>query len=105
MNDSQVDSRHFEEIDDPQVVSRLEALDDVIFPAIDGDETALAAAEPVWKETLSELGLEAVQASRRQYLRHARATWAFLRNQTLQHPHHILAVLKIISLLIGDEAS
>lgn len=105
MNDSQVDSRHFEEIDDPKVVSRLEALDDVIFPAIDGDETALAAAEPVWKETLSELGLEAVQASRRQYLRHARATWAFLRNQTLQHLHHILAVLKIISLLIGDEAS
>jgi hypothetical protein len=105
VNDSQRDSPHIDEIDDPQVVSRLEALDDVIFPAIDGDEIALAAAEPVWKETLSELGPEAIQASRHQYLRHARTTWTFLRNQTLQHPHQILAVLKIITLLIGDEAS
>jgi hypothetical protein len=91
--------------DREELIERLEALDDIIFPAIDGDQTALEAAPSAWQETVTILGSEsdAVRESRREYLRHARATWEFLRNQAVQRPHHILAVVKIISMLLGDD--
>jgi hypothetical protein len=89
--------------DDLRVVAELEKLDDIIYPAIDGDETALEAVGPAWEQALTTLGPEAVQESRREYLRHARATWDFLRKQTLQRPHHIIALANILLLLSGDD--
>ena len=87
----------------PEAVSRLETLDDVIFPAIDGDMAALDATEPVWRETVATLGTEAIAESRSEYLRYARSTWEFLNRQTVQQPLRMLAVLKVIGLLMGDE--
>jgi len=91
------------EADPPEVVQRLELLDDVIFPAIEGDEEALAASEPVWRETVAELGQEAVAESRSEYLRYARNVWQFLSSQTVTQPLRLLAVMKIIGLLMGDD--
>jgi hypothetical protein len=88
-----------------EVVASLEALDDVIFPAIDGDEIALRHVEPVWQQALANLGPEVVSESRQQYLRYARATWDYLKNKTLEHPHHLLAVMQIIMMLTGDDIS
>lgn len=88
----------------PEAVARLETLDDVIFPAIDGDLAALDASEPVWRETVATLGPEAVAESRSEYLRYARTTWEFLNRQTTQQPLRMLAVLKVIGLLMGDDA-
>jgi hypothetical protein len=85
------------------VTARLEALDDVIFPAIEGCQQALAEAEPAWKQTVAELGPGAVQESRREYLRYARSTWEFLRRQATINPFRLFAVLKIIGLLMGDD--
>ena len=87
----------------PEAVARLETLDDVIFPAIDGDLAALDATEPVWRETVATLGPEAVAESRSEYLRYARSTWEFLNRQTVQQPLRMLAVLKVIGLLMGDD--
>jgi hypothetical protein len=93
------------EPDDPEVVAELEKLDDIIYPAIDGDEADLQILEPAWQVALATLGKEAVQESRHEYLRYARSTWDYLRNQSLQHPHRILAVAKILMLLTGDDGS
>jgi hypothetical protein len=88
---------------DPEVVARLESLDDVIFPAIDGDPEALEASGPAWREVIAELGVEAIAETRSEYLRYARSTWQFLVSQTVQQPLRLLAVMKIIGLLIGDD--
>ena len=91
------------ETERPEVVERLERLDDVIFPAIDGDETALEVSAPVWRETVAELGPVVVEESRSEYLRYARSVWLFLTSQTVSQPLRLLAVMKIIGLLMGDD--
>ena len=88
---------------DPLAVRKLEELDDLIFPAIDGDLDALEASPTAWLRALDELGAEAVEETRSQYLRYARATWRFLVGQTVQQPLRMLAVMKIIGLLSGDD--
>jgi hypothetical protein len=85
----------------PDVVRRLEQLDDLIFPAIDGDEQALARSAPAWRQAVAELGPDAVQESRHQYLRYARSTWEFLRRNAAADRRRLLAVLKVILLLSG----
>ena len=89
--------------DEPEVVQRLESLDDVIFPAIAGDEQALAQVEPAWRETVAELGPDVVQESRNEYLRYARSTWEFLRRNSPGHRQQLLAILQIIALLTAIE--
>ena len=88
-----------------EVIEQLEHLDDIVFPAIDGDQAALEQAGPAWKKVLSTLGPETVQETRHQYLRYARSTWEFLCRQTMHQPERILAVLKIILLLTSDDGS
>lgn len=88
----------------PEAVARLETLDDLIFPAIDGDLDAVEASAPLWLEAVAALGPDAVAESRSEYLRYARTTWQFLNRQTVQQPLRMLAVLKVIGMLVGDEA-
>jgi hypothetical protein len=82
-------------------IARLEKLDDVIFPAIDGDEQALGQLEPTWREAVAALDPELVRESRNEYLRYARDTWEFLRRNSAEQSGRILAVLQIIALLSG----
>jgi len=89
--------------DDGAVEEKLERLDDVIFPAIDGDAEALQAAEQTWSETVAEVGLPALEETRHEYLRYARATWRLLQSQTVHQPMRLLAVMKIIGMLFGDD--
>jgi hypothetical protein len=95
----------FQESSADEVVARLEALDDVIFPAIEGNRAALQRVEPAWHQALDTLGPEAVRESRQQYLRYARATWEFLKNHTLERPHQLLAVMQIIMMLTGEDVN
>jgi hypothetical protein len=88
----------------PEAIARLETLDDLIFPAIDGDLDAAEASAPVWREAVAELGPDVVAESRSEYLRYARSTWRFLNQQTVRQPLRMLAVLKVIGMLMGDEA-
>ena len=85
----------------PDAIARLEKLDDVIFPAIDGDEQALGQLEPTWREAVATLGPELVRESRNEYLRYARDTWEFLRRNSAGQRGRILAILQIIALLSG----
>lgn len=85
----------------PEVTARLEWLDDVIFAAIAGEPRALDMAPDAWHDVLAELGAEAIEESRVQYLRYAQGVWRELRQNPHQSPHQVFAAIEIISLLVG----
>ena len=87
----------------PEVVARLESLDDLIFAAIDGDAAALEGAADAWHRAVSELGQDTLEETRRQYLRHAQSVWDALRRQPIQPPNRIFAAIEIIGLLVNHE--
>jgi hypothetical protein len=85
----------------PEIVAKLEWLDDLMFAAIEGDPVALETAADAWRKTVDELGRPTLEESRHQYLRRAQIVWGTLRLD----PHHsrerVLATIEIISLLAG----
>ena len=87
----------------PEVVNHLEALDDVIFAAIDGDPSALQQSGPAWQQAVADLGPDTIEETRRQYLRHAQGVWESLRHQEVQPPHKIFAAIEIIGLLVNHD--
>jgi hypothetical protein len=84
-------------------IARLEWLDDLMFAAIDGDPTALDYAAEAWQKAQDDLGVSAVEESRRQYLRHAQTVWYSLRSEPNHPPHKVFAAIEIISLLAHRE--
>jgi hypothetical protein len=87
----------------PEVINHLEDLDDVIFAAIDGDQAALQESAAAWHRAVRTLGHDAIEETRRQYLRHAQSVWEGLRHQSVQPPHKIFAAIEIIGLLVNAE--
>jgi hypothetical protein len=87
----------------PDVIAQLEALDDIIFAAIEGDPGALQESSEAWHRAVSDLGHDAVEETRRQYLRHAQNVWEELRHQKIQPPHKIFAAIEIIGLLVNEQ--
>ncbi len=85
----------------PAVIARLEWLDDLMFAAIEGDPAALDTAADAWKKTLDELGADAIEESRRQYLRCAESAWNALRNEPNHSSQKVFAAIEVISLLAG----
>lgn len=83
----------------PEVIARLEWLDDLMFAAIDGDANSLQAATDAWRKTRDELGAAAVEESRQQYVRCAQGVWHSLRLQPNHAPDKIFAAIEVISLL------
>jgi hypothetical protein len=59
----------------PQVVASLEALDDLVFAAIKGDNSSLVRLQSAWPQIKAELGEELLGQSREQYLRYALHVW------------------------------
>jgi hypothetical protein len=84
---------------DPDVLARLEWLDDLMFEAIEGDAVALETAIDAWKKSLDELGATTLEESRMQYLRRAQSVWNELRLKPNHPPHKVFAAIEIISLL------
>jgi hypothetical protein len=68
---------------------------------IDGDPVALEGAAEAWSKTLGDLGAEAVEESRQQYLRRAQSVWDELRHTPNHPPHKLFAAIEVISLLAG----
>jgi hypothetical protein len=83
----------------PDVLAKLEWLDDLMFEAIEGDAVALEIAIDAWHKTLVELGPNPLEESRQQYLRRAQHVWNELRHQPNHPPHKVFAAIEIISLL------
>jgi hypothetical protein len=84
---------------DPDIVAKLEWLDDLMFEAIEGDPVALETAIEAWRKSVAELGTAVLEESRHQYLRRAQSVWNELRNQPNHQPHKVIAAIEVISLL------
>lgn len=91
--------------DNVEVIKQLEELDDILFPAIAGDETALQVTGQAWETALKSLDSQSVQETRSEYLRFARSTLDFLCQETIFRSERILAVIKIILLLTSDDGT
>ena len=61
--------------DHPEVLARLEMLDDLVFDAIKGDSGSLEQLRTAWPRLKEELGAELLGQSREQYLRYALQVW------------------------------
>ena len=59
----------------PEVLEKLEHLDDLVYESIDGQPGALEQLQTAWPKLLGQLGEEMVAESREQYLRYALSIW------------------------------
>ncbi len=85
----------------PELIEQLEHLDDVVFEAIAGKETALEQLRQLWPEMLEQLGIELLEESKEQYLRHAQAVWDHCTtSDEVRTSEQSLAALSVISLLL-----
>jgi len=89
--------------DSPEVLARLEQLDDVVYEAMDGQATALEELETLWPEVLAELGEELVAESREQYLRYAVQIWErSLDANGLRSAGKATQALEVLCILFGE---
>lgn len=56
-------------------LDRLEALDDTVFDALDGDAEALDRAEAAWRDADRRIDAQLLEETRRQYVARARSRW------------------------------
>jgi len=86
--------------DSPEVLAKLEHLDDVVYEAIDGRPDALAELETLWPKLLSELGEDLVAESRAQYLRYALSVWENTAESSgVREPSRAVTALDVLSVL------
>ncbi len=92
------------EPDSPEVLQKLEHLDDLVFEAIAGKQTALEQLQTYWPEVCAELGTELLAKSREQYLRHALSIWEDSVDPAgLREPSRAMQALDVLCVLF-DEA-
>ena len=89
--------------DRPEVLARLERLDDLVIEAIDGDAKSLAQLRQEWPNLHEELGAELLADSREQYLRHALCIWqGSVEPHGLRDPARAVHALEVLCILFDD---
>jgi hypothetical protein len=90
-------------IDSPEVIARLEELDDVVFEAVRGKATALAKLHELWPALKSELGDAILAESREQYIRYALSIWREPANvEGDNDPARAVNALEVLCLLFDE---
>jgi hypothetical protein len=88
----------------PEVLEKLEHLDDVVYEAIDGQATALQQLETLWPQLLADLGEDLVAESREQYLRYALTIWEdCVEPGGVRHPSRAMRALDVLCVLFAEE--
>ncbi len=89
----------------PEVLEKLEHLDDVVYEAIGGQDEALEQLQKLWPEVLVELGESLVDESREQYLRYAMSIWEdTIRDNGIRNPARAMQTLEVLCLLFDDRS-
>ena len=92
------------EPDSPEVLQKLEQLDDLVFEAIAGNAAAMEQLNSVWPQIRDELGDEMLAESREQYLRYALSIWEkCVEPGAVRYPVYAVQSLDVLCLLF-DEA-
>jgi hypothetical protein len=87
------------DIDAPEVRELLESLDDAVFEALSGSETALAETRKLWPAIAAALEPDVLEESREQYLRYAVELTRRFEFREIRDPAIAVAALEIIELL------
>ncbi|MHC4398809.1 MAG: GAP1-N2 domain-containing protein [Planctomycetota bacterium] len=86
--------------EDRRVLEKLERLDDLVFDAIAGKDTALDELQAFWPRVREELGENTIDESREQYLRYALSIWErFIETETVGNPARAVRSLEVLCLL------
>jgi hypothetical protein len=83
----------------PEVRELLESLDDAIFGALGGCESAMQKTRQLWPNVVASLGWDLVEESQEQYLRYAVEVTRRFESQEVRDPALALAALEVIELL------
>jgi hypothetical protein len=93
----------FLDTDSPEVVARLEALDDALFDAVQGKAAALAEFRKLWPALKVELGEALLAESREQYIRYALSIWREPVNIAGDHdPVRAIHALEVLCVLFDE---
>ena len=93
------------DLESPQVLQKLERLDDAVYEAIRGQTTAMDELKALWPEILDELGEQLVLESREQYLRYALRIWEeSVECGSFRNPARAVRALEVLCLLFGEDA-
>lgn len=87
---------------DPDVVDKLEMLDDLVFEAIEGKRESLARLRKAWPQMLAALGPQAIEESRLLYVERATAVWAHHNSGVLRQPDLAASALEVLTLILGS---
>ena len=88
----------------PEVLQKLEHLDDIIFSAIGGNRAALDELREIWPKVSTQLGDELLAESREQYLRHALLIWqGSIESSGIRDAGKAIEALEVLSIIFGDD--
>jgi len=86
--------------DDPNVLERLEHLDDLVYDAIAGKPGAMDQLKGFWPQVRDDLGREILAESQEQYLRHALSAWVeSIEPHQVRDPSRAVQSLEVLCLL------
>ena len=89
--------------DSPEVLARLEALDDAVFDAVQGKVAALADLHQLWPALKIELGETLLAESREQYIRYALSIWREPAGSAGNHdPARAVYALEVLCVLFDE---
>lgn len=84
----------------PQVVEKLEQLDDLVFEAIAGKPSALGRLRTLWPAVLAEIPRELLEESRAHYIRHALRVWQdCVDGDEIRNPALAVTAMEVVCLL------
>lgn len=87
----------------PQVLDKLEQLDDIVYEAINGQQEAISRLQGVWPSLLAGLDEELVAESREQYLRYALSVWQeCAESNGVRQSDRAIQALDVLCLLFDD---
>jgi hypothetical protein len=89
---------------DPEVLAKLEHLDDLVYEAIGGKVEAISELQEYWPRVREQLGDELLVESQEQYLRYALATWTeSIEPDALREPTRAVHSLEVLCVLFNEQ--
>jgi hypothetical protein len=90
-------------VDAPEVLEKLEHLDDLVYGAVSGQSHSLEQLRTMWPRLLKELGDQVLAESREQYLRYALSVWEECAEvDGIRNPTQANQALDVLCLLFDD---
>jgi hypothetical protein len=87
----------------PEVLEKLEELDDLVYEAISGHPDTMEQLRVAWPKIAGELGETLLAESREQYLRYALSIWDECTDVNgIRNPMRAIQALDVLTLLFGD---